>query len=50
MLDEKAWLAISVPVHPRGADGVEVRALCRPVKFIHTKLIQPCLVLRKLKA
>jgi len=30
MLDEKAWLAISIPVHLEGVDGVEVRALCGP--------------------
>lgn len=30
MLDEKAWHAISVPVHPEGVDGAEVRALCGP--------------------
>ncbi|MCI4393571.1 hypothetical protein PGIGA_G00158990 [Pangasianodon gigas] len=28
---------------PKVFDEVEVRALCGPVKFFHTKLIQPCL-------
>lgn len=43
MLDEKAWLAVFFLDHPKGAWWVEVRALCGPLKFFHTKLIQPYL-------
>ena len=32
MLDEKAWLTVSI-----------LRTLHRPVKFFHTKLTHPCL-------
>ncbi len=28
---------------PKLFDGVEVRAVCGPVKFFHTKLNQPCI-------
>lgn len=37
-MDEKAW-CVSVGVF----NGVEVRALCRPIEFIYTKLISSCL-------
>ena len=30
-------------IHPNVFYRVEVRTLCRPVKFIHTKLSHPCL-------
>ena len=46
MLGDEIWLAVSVPIHPKGVDGVEVRALCRPVKFFHTDLAKPFLALR----
>ena len=32
-----------VPIHPNVFDGVEVRALCRPVNFFHTDLDKPFL-------
>ena len=41
MLDEKAWLNIDVLVHPRGVRWGWVRALCRPLVFLLTKLIKP---------
>lgn len=44
LLDEKAWLANSALIHPKGVlSWVEVRILCRPVKFFDTKLAYPCL-------
>ena len=39
MLD--AWLTLDNPIHPKG--GVDIRALCRPLKFLHAKLLKPCL-------
>ncbi|KAK3536251.1 hypothetical protein QTP86_000154 [Hemibagrus guttatus] len=45
MLDKKAWLTVSalIPKLPKVFYRVEVRTLCRPVKFLHTKLTHPCL-------
>ena len=40
ILGDKAWLEVGVPLV---FDGVEVRALCRPVKFLHTNLDKPFL-------
>jgi hypothetical protein len=36
---------VRVTIHPKGVgvDGVEVRALCRPVKFFHTDINKPFL-------
>ena len=38
MLDERAWIAISILVHPKVFVGVEVRALCGPAKFFHMNI------------
>ena len=38
ILGDKAWLAVGVPLV---FDGVEVNALCRPVKLFHTDLYKP---------
>lgn len=43
----------SVQVHPKGVDGAEIGALCRPVQFFHTtlgklSLYGPCFVHRHL--
>ena len=43
MLDKKMWLTIDVPVIAKEFSGGEVRALCGPLKFLHTKLIKLCL-------
>ena len=46
MLDEKAWLAVSTLIHsiiPKVIYRVEVRTLCRPVKFLHPKITHSCL-------
>ncbi len=32
-IQHKVWLTADAPVHPKGADEVEVRALCRTVNF-----------------
>ena len=38
MLGDEAWLAVGVPIHPKGVDWVEVRDLCRQVKLLNTNL------------
>lgn len=38
MLDDKAELAVGVPLIPKVLDEVEVRALWRPVRLFHIKL------------
>ena len=38
MLGDWAWLAVGDSIHPKVFDGVEIRALFRPVKFFHTDL------------
>ena len=43
MLDEKARLTVSTLIHPKVFCRVEVRTLCRPVKFLQTKLARPYL-------
>lgn len=44
MSDEKAWLSVFIPVHPKGVDGVEVRTVCGSVPmFLCNKFIQPWL-------
>ncbi len=43
MLDDKVWLTVEVQFIPKVLDGVEVRALCRPVKFSLTELRKPFL-------
>ena len=35
--------AVGIPIHPKGVDGVEVRALCKSVKFFHTNLDNFCM-------
>jgi len=42
MLGDEVWLAADIPILPK-VFGVEVRALCRPVKFFHTDLDTPFL-------
>ena len=43
MLEEKTWLAVYALKIPKVFYRVEVRTLCRPVKFLHPKLAPPCL-------
>lgn len=44
MWGEKAKLTVGVlKFIPKVLDGVEVRALCRPVKFFHARLGTPVL-------
>ena len=43
MLGDKAWLVVVFQFIPKVFDGVEVRVLCRPVKFFHTDLDKPFL-------
>lgn len=44
MLGGKTWLTVGFQFIPQLFDEVEVGALCRPVKFCHTKLMKPFLV------
>lgn len=39
MSGEKVWctVVISIPIHPKGAGGVEVRALFRTLDFFHIR-------------
>lgn len=39
---EKTWLTIGVPIHLKVFIRIEVRVLCRPLEFFHTKLVKPC--------
>ena len=43
MLDEKAWLTVNLQFIPKVFSRVEVKALCIPLDFLHTELINPCL-------
>ena len=43
MSDEEAWLAVSVQFSPKVFSGAKVRALCRPLEFLDTRPIKPCL-------
>ena len=43
MLGDYVCLAVGVPIIPKVFDGVEVRALCWPVKFFHSDLDKPFL-------
>lgn len=38
MLGYKFWLTVGAPVHPKGVGGVEVKDLCKLVKFFDRKL------------
>jgi len=39
VLDKNPGLTIFIPVHPKG--GIEVKALCGPIKFFLNKITQP---------
>ena len=42
-MDERVWLTISVLVHPKGVDGVEVRTLAKHENyFLQKKNVLPC--------
>lgn len=41
MLDEKLWLTLGNPIHPKAFCGFDVRALYRPLMFPCTKLVKP---------
>lgn len=36
-------LSVSILIHPKCVVLIEVRTLCRPVRFIHTRLCHSCL-------
>lgn len=38
MFGDQVWLTVQFQFIPKALDGFEIRTLCRPVKFLYTKL------------